>query len=183
MALLKIEIDTEDLRIDEEGYGDSFEDLFHSELSSQITKRVIGNITKEEVGQYSILVQEKVSDGVDHLFNNLLSEDVVITDGYGSKKFVGCVEDYIKKEIDERYLHPVDGSGKKLVGCTSSSQTWVQWHLKNKCREHIDYAIENAKREVVRTIESTVKSQLKKYIDTTISETVTKNLQNVGIRV
>lgn len=183
MTILKFEIDTEELGVNEEGYGSSFEDVFHNKMMAKITKRVVGNITKEEVAQYSILVQEKVDSGVDELFKNLLSEDVVITDGYGSKKFVGCVEDYIKKSIDERYLYPVNHDGEKLNGCSSSSKTWVQWYLEKETRSILNKAVKDAERSVKYDIENVIKNRLSEFIENTVSNTVADKLKNVGIRL
>ena len=183
MTILKIEVDTEELGIDEDGYSSSFEDVFHDNMMNQITKRVIANITKEEVGQYSILVQERVDSGVNSLFTNLLSEDVVITDGYGSKKFVGCVEDYIKKSIDERYLYPVGSDGKKLNGCSSSNETWVQWYLKKETRSILDKAVADAERSIKYGIEDVIKKRLSEFIENTVNNTISDKLKNVGIMI
>lgn len=181
MALLNITIDTEDLGIDREGYGHSFEDVFHDSLQDQITKRVVGNITSAEVNQYSILVQGHVEKGVTDLLKNLLNEDVAITDGYGRKKFIGSVEDYLKKEIDDKYLHPVDGNGKRLVGCTSSSSTWIQWYLKKQAKLHMDYELKKA----VNKIESSISKQIEfitgEFIDEKIKSKVTAKLLEVGV--
>jgi hypothetical protein len=183
MTILKFEIDTDDIGYDEDGYGSSFESEFHAAIKGQITKRVINNITKEEIGQYSITVQEKVGEGVDTLFKNLLSEDVVITDGYGRKKFVGCVEDYIKKSIDERYLYPVDSAGKKLEGCTSNSNTWVQWYLEKATKEYVEKTIESEKRNIKYNISDVMEKQIKQFINDTVNDTVSDKLKNVGIRL
>ena len=183
MAILKVEIDTDELGVDYEGYGHSFEDVFHSEMMSEISKRVIANITKEEVGQYSMLVQEKVDSGVNDLFENLLSEDVVITDGYGSKKFVGSTEDYIKKAIDERYLYPVGNDGKKLNGCTSSSETWIQWYLKNKVEKLVNEAVEKSMRNIKYDIKDVMESRISTFINDTVTNTVDDKLKSVGIRL
>lgn len=182
MAILKIEVDTAAIGC-ERYYGESFEDLFNSSLQDKIVERVIGSITKEEVAQYSILVHEKVTSGVDSLFNNLLAEDVVITDGYGRKKFIGCVEDYIKKEIDERYLYPVDSKGKKLEGCTTNGENWVQWYFKTQVASLIDLAIENSLRSVKWDIEKIMENRINDFIAKTVNDTVNGKLKKVGINL
>ena len=183
MTLLNFTIDTDELGYDEDGYKNSFKDEFHSSIISRITKMVVGNVTNEEVGQYSILVQEKVQGGVDDLFNTLLNEDVVISDGYGRKKFVGNVEDYIKKEIDDRYLHSVDGNGKRLSGCSTQENTWVQWYLENKCKEYMDRAISSAKDKIEKTINRHMRDVLDSFIEETLKKRANEKLIEMGLKL
>lgn len=149
-----------------EGYVPSFEDF----LVSEIRRASIGHITKEQreaIGQevatvFKDQLAATISEAVNAKLESFLGEDVAVSDKWGTSTFVGSIDDLLKKEFDDRLLHPVDGQGRRLQGCTSSSTTYVQWLVSHKIDEALKRQIDNARDAVSRATEKMLKEEMDK---------------------
>lgn len=185
MTILKIEIDTDDLGLDEDGYGKSFEDVFHETLKHEISNLAFNKLKKEHVESFANLVKETVSESVEIRIMKLLSEEIAISGKWGEKKFIGSVEDYIKREIDGKYLHPVNTNGKRLEGCTTehAGDTWINWKLNNLMHEEFKRLLSRAENNIEQMVANTIKTQLDTYSEGLIEEKVRAKLLEVGVKL
>lgn len=185
MTVLTIQIDTDDLGINEEGYGDTFEDLFHNGLKDEIAKTAFDKLLNSGVGNFSDLVKSIVSSSVESRIIGLLTEDIKITGKWGEKQFIGSVEDYIKKEIDGKYLHPVNSNGKKLEGCSTSDSenTWINWKLNELMNESFKRHIENAETRITRQIKQAVETNMNAFADRVIQAKTHAKLIELGVKL
>ena len=185
MAKLKFEIDTEDMfqDYDEEfGYsGESFEQLFKSGLKSEITKKVTEDISKVQIDNIAEKIKTCVLDSVENKLTNLINEDVAISDRWGKPTFIGSVEDFIKKQIDEKMLSPVDSNGKILQGCTSNTKSWVEWKIEKQIEWQIDQIKNRADRFANDFLKNTLKKELEKFKTQTLKGVIVKHLDSLGI--
>jgi len=145
---MKVTVELDFYDVQENGFETAIENAIIYKLTSDFEKRAEAFISDK----INIMLQSAVEVTIENKMRNLLNEDVVITDKWGKKIFVGSPEDYIKKQMDEKLLSPVDNSGKKLSGCTSSGQTWLEWN------------IEKAIESTIKTLTSETRSSaLKEY--------------------
>lgn len=185
MTVLTIKIDTDDLGIDEEGYGATFEELFHNGLKDEIAKTAFDKLLNSGVGNFSDLVKSIVSSSVESRIIGLLTEDIKITGKWGEKKFIGSVEDYIKKEIDGRYLHQVGSNGKKLEGCSTSDSenTWINWKLKEYMDNEFKHQIDRAQSKINNLIKQAVDTNMNAFADRVIQEKTHAKLLELGVKI
>lgn len=185
MTVLTIKIDTDDLGIDEDGYGATFEELFHEGLKDEIAKTAFDKLVNSGIGKFSDLVKSIVSSSVESRIIGLLSEDIKITGKWGEKQFIGSVEDYIKKEIDGKYLHPVGLNGKKLEGCSTSGSenTWINWKLNELMNKEFDYQIDRAQKKINNLIQQAVDTNMHAYVDRVIQEKTLAKLIELGVKI
>jgi hypothetical protein len=139
MAKLTVTIDTDDMFGD--GYNAdsfcSFESLIKQALTAEVKKDMTEIYSKEVISETSRAIALEVVDQIETKLASLINEEMVITNRWGKPEFIGTVEDYIKKEIDEHLTHPVDHKGKKIKGCPKEdANTWLQYHVKNEVKNN-----------------------------------------------
>jgi hypothetical protein len=78
----------------------------------------------------------------------------------------------IRTKIDDVLTRPVDSSGKTLTGCTSSTQTWIEWAIKRRVEERQKTLIQNAEAKIKNQIDESVKDHLNKFKDGHIKKKV-----------
>lgn len=185
MTVLTIKIDTDDLGIDEDGYGATFEELFHKGLKDEIANTAFDKLVDSGVGSFSDIVKNIVSSSVESRIIGLLTEDIKITGKWGEKQFIGSVEDYIKKEIDGKYLHAVNSSGKKLEGCDTSDteNTWINWKLNREMENSFKYLIERSESKITKMIDRAVNDKMKAFADRVIQEKTHAKLLDLGVKI
>jgi hypothetical protein len=185
MAILKFEIDTDDMFQDYDPEfgpsGESFEQLFRDGLSVQIQDKVTADISKVKIDEISEKIKESVVDAVENKLMNLINEDVVISDRWGKSEFIGSVEDYIKKQIDEKMLSPVDSYGKKLEGCTSTTKSWIEWKIEQSIDSSLERIKDSAKRQATDFCKNTLQKELENFKNKTLKGAIVSHLDSLGI--
>jgi hypothetical protein len=123
---------------------------------------------KEIAEKMSLAAIEKVESLMKEKVNSFMGEEIALTDRWGNVEFVGTVEDLMKQKFDETILAPVDSSGKKLQGCTSSSKNYVQWHIENETKNYRARAIQDAETR----INTFIKNEIKQYLDNHVKDKI-----------
>ncbi len=95
MKIIKCEIELEDFVHIDDG----------SNLEKIISQVLTNSVYKEIQNKYEYLFKERKKDialettkQIEEKLQNLINEDIIITDKWGKPIFVGSVEDYIKKK-------------------------------------------------------------------------------------
>jgi len=183
MAILKLEIDTDDIYQGDYDHGStSFEDLVKGAMRNEITKLVMEKISKEKVEEETDNIREEVEKSVKEKLNNLINEDLAFVNSWGKPTFVGSIEDYIKYQIDERLMKPVDDRGNFLNGCQlDGKKTWIQWAVKDKIDNEIKQIKEAASYQARAFCKDTLKEEMEKFKTQTLKGLVIQQLESVGI--
>lgn len=182
MTKLKIEVDTEDFY--DYDYGPAtIEDI----LTSTVKKAILEDLTKKFSTDGIKNIQKEVRKTAEKVIIDKLSlltnEDVVIKGGWGEPQFIGSVEDYIKKQIDDRLYKPVDSNGRPTIGCTTErgKNTWIEWYVKEKVKKFEERITEKIDNELGYSADKLIKKALEKYKEKTLNQTIIKKLAAVGI--
>jgi hypothetical protein len=166
--------------IDTDAIGDeiSFEDLLTSALKQEIVNQTKDKVASDQFKTFSALTSDTLVAEIKLKLQNFLDDDIVLTDRWGKKEFVGTVEDLIRTKIDEVLTRPVDNAGKTLTGCTSPAQTWIEWIIKNKVESRQKQLVEAAETEIRKQIKNDIKNHLDNYKDGLIKEQVSNVFAN-----
>jgi hypothetical protein len=166
--------------IDTDAIGDetSFEDLLTDALKRDIINKAKDKVALDQFKNFSDLVSDTLVAEIKLALQNFLADDIVLTDRWGKKEFVGTIEDLIRTKIDDVLTRPVDSSGKTLTGCTSSTQTWIEWIIKNKVELRQKQLVEAAETEIRKQIKNDIKNHLDSYKDGLIKEQVSDVFAN-----
>lgn len=157
---LTVTINTDDM-FDETGEPSrSIEELLTNALRKEIVKKVKDEVASDKFNEFSKLVSDEVTAGVKTRLRGFLDEEIALTGRWGEKDFVGSIEDLIKTRFDDVILRPVDERGKTLEGCTSSTQTWIEWMIKSRVKEVQDKHIKDASSKIEREVSKAVKEKL-----------------------
>ena len=170
MAEITFSIDTKDL----------YEEGFESVVVNQITQQLSANFkckAKEMLNaKVNKMIEAAVNYAVENKLKSLMDEPVVISDRWGKKKFLGTAEDYIKQEIDSKLLKPVDNAGKELHGCTSTSQTWIEWSIAKTFDLQVKRVISEVESRSKKHFSIVAKEALEKGIDEAASKAVSDTI-------
>ena len=182
MAKLKFEIDTNDIFQGE--YDDiRFEDLVKDAFKAEIVKTVTEKVSIQPIKVLSEKITHNVECAVEKKLFNLINEEIAMTDRWGKPEFVGTVEDYIKKQIDEKLMAPVNTNGKKLTGsCTSDETTWIEWAVKDEIRRQLKTITDTAAKTANQYCKEALDIELKKFTSETLSNEIAKRLAAVGVK-
>lgn len=136
-------------------------------------------------GYFSGRVGEAVDQEISSQFQRLMGEELVLTDTWGKKAFYGSVEDYVKKSIDQRLLAPVDSQGKRIVGCSSSDQTWLEWYVKKNLESHIDSRIKEhvvgSVNKLSAAMDKEIKERFENEINGKLANKIIKAMKDLGV--
>lgn len=136
-------------------------------------------------GYFSDRVGTAVDQEITTQFQRLMGEELVITDHWGKKEFYGSVEDYVKKSIDQRLFSPVDSYGKKVVGCSSSNQTWLEWYVKQNLEGHIENRVKaqigGSVNKLSAAMDKEIKEHLENQINGKLADKIIKAMKNLGV--
>jgi len=157
---LKFSLETDDIYERET----SFEHLLSDALKEGIIRDAKTRIASEKFKEFSDLVSDTIVAETKLRMTNFLSEEIVLTERYGEKTFVGSIEDLIKLRFDEVLLRPVDRDGKTLQGCTSSGQTWIEWSIERQMKKTTEDFIKTPSAKVEKTIQAIVVDYVDKKI-------------------
>ena len=187
MAKIKFEIDTDDI-FEERDYdgdiidGNSFEDLVRSAIGKDLKEKFQKKFSGEAFDRVSKNIFLECAYQVDKKLRALVNEDIVIQDRWGKPKFLGTVEDYIKKTIDEKLLRPVNSNGKTLEGCSlgSDNETWIEWSVKDSIERRVDVTIKSYVNDAEYYAKKQIKQQVSEFKNKTLNKLITEKLQSVG---
>lgn len=168
---LTFTVDTEDL-YGEDGIG--LESLIADALKREIIRNAKDQLKTEQFAEFSRLASDTIIADVKLRMMNFLSEEIVLTEGWGKKTFVGSVEDLIKLRFDEVLLRPVDNSGKTLQGCTTASKTWIEFAIEDKLKGTLELIVKRAAESIVANVNNEVKQKLIEFKDQAIKDQVDK---------
>jgi hypothetical protein len=168
---MKVTVDIDLNEIAEEGFEGAVADAIVRRLTTQFAAKAEAFVTNK----IDKLITSSVEVAVDKKLHNLLDEPVVISDRWGSKKFLGSVEDYIKQEIDDKLLKPVDSRGQKVSGCTSDTTTWIEWTVNKLTKDAMDALVEKTRNDSLKHFNVIATTEMRRVTD----EAATQALSNV----
>jgi hypothetical protein len=182
MAILKFELNTDEIFGDE--YDNlRFEDLFMNGLKNEIVKIAAEKVSEGPIQELTGKIKESVETAVEKKLLSLINEEIVITNRWGKPEFIGSVEDYIKKQIDEKTLAPVGADGKSLQGsCNSSTKTWIEWLIEKEIRSYLSTIANKAEKAAATYCRETLTKELDHFVSKTLSGEIAKRLEAVGIK-
>jgi len=182
MAILNISINTDDIFSDYDNDGVSFESLLTSTLREEIKKDIFDRIAKSKIATETEKIRVQTEQAIEDKLNNLINEDLALTDKWGKVTFVGIIEDYIKKQIDDRLTAPVDSQGKVPSGCSSRDNvTWIQWVVKNKISHQLQVIEATVVKQASAYCENTLKEEINKFTQCTLKGLIVQQLESIGI--
>ena len=183
MAILKFEVDTNEMfKGYEEGGGSIFEDLFKDALTQEVKKFAVESASSEQVKNLTDKLKSEIETAVETKMANLVNEEVAFTDKWGKPEFVGTVEDYIKKQIDEKLFRNVDSGGKTMTGCSTTQKTWVEWKIEKEAESYIRTISDRISSKFNIFCKNELDDHLEKFKNETLSELIRKRLEAVGIK-
>jgi hypothetical protein len=172
---LKFTIDTDDIY----ERDTDFEHLLTESLSREIIKNANGKFASEKFKEFATLTSDTIVAETKLKMMNFLSEEIVLTERYGEKSFVGSVEDLLKLRFDDILLRPVDSSGKTLQGCTSSGKTWIEWEIERRLQDSLKRIVDNASKEIERKVTQAVNGTLIEFKDKAIKDQVDNTFASI----
>ena len=181
MAILKFEVNTDEIFDDYEEGGPKFEDLFKMALTKEVRDMAVKSASSLRVKELLEVLKGEIEQAVEIKMSNLVNEEVAFTDQWGKPKFIGTVEDYIKKQIDEKLFRNVDPQGKTITGCSSNEQTWVEWKIEKEARNYIDKISNKVSRQANDFCRNKLDSELERFKKETLSDLIMDRLKTVGI--
>lgn len=169
---LNFTVDTDDMYGGEDGMD--FESLVKDSLQREVISNCKVGLASDKFKEFAQLASDTIISGIKLKMENFLSEEIVLTEGWGKPTFVGSIEDLIKKRFDEILLRPVDSSGKTLQGCTTSSttKTWIEWMLTNRVNENSQSIVESAADSIGRRVKDSVTKEIIEIKDNAIKQQV-----------
>jgi hypothetical protein len=166
---ISIEIDLEE----------SYEDTIMEHIDYQVRNHMKSELKTTIANHMNPMISDAVKAAIMDKLDSFLAEEIVITDHYGKATFIGSIDDLLKKEFDDKLLHPVDSNGKRLLGCTTQSTTYIQWLLEKEMNKGIEYQIECVQRSLNNRIAQEVKNQLNSYVDEVINQKVSSSFMSL----
>lgn len=188
MAKLHFEVDTEDIFSDyDEEYGrggSSFEDLVRESLGDKVKQEVIKTTLGEKLISASKIIALESVYQVEKKISNLINEDIVIPDRWGKPIFIGSVEDYIKKQIDEKLLRPVDTEGKTLKGvCSTNEDSWIEYMIKKMITHELNKIRREVESVATKFCNSVLDKKMTEFKEKTLIGLIVKKLDSIGVSV
>lgn len=168
-----IEIDMDEIK--EEGFEGAVTDALVRKLTATFGEKA-ESFVNDKIDK---MIVDSVDAAIDKKLTGLLEEPVVISNRWGKKEFLGNVEDYIKKEIDDKLLKPVDSEGKKLNGCSSDNQTWLEWAVNKAIKEAMEKVLDSTKRESMSVFLNIAQAEMAKITDDATKAAISKVIGKV----
>ena len=182
MAILKFEVDTDEIFEDYEAGGPKFEDLFKMALTREVKDMAIKSASGSQAKELMAKLKEEIETAVEAKMSNLVNEEVAFTDQWGKPKFIGTVEDYIKKQIDDKLFRDVDSDGKTITGCSSNEKTWVDWRIEKEIGRYINQISNKANQQANHFCKAELDSALETFKNKTLSGLIRERLEAVGVK-
>jgi len=189
MTILKFEVDTEDMFQDYDSEfgpsgGMAFEDLVRESMGDKVKQEVIKTTLGEKLVSASKIVALESVYQVEKKISNLINEDLMIPDRWGKPTFIGSVEDYIKKQIDEKLLRQVNESGKALKGaCSTNEDSWIEWKIEKMIARQLENICRDVELTATRFCNSVLDKKMKEFKEKTLTGLIVKKLESIGVNV
>ena len=181
MAILKFEINTDEIFEDYDSGGPNFEDLFKMALTKEVKDMAVKHATGSRAKELMEQIGKEIEAAVENKMSNLVNEEIALTDRWGKPTFVGSVEDLIKKQIDEKMFRAVDSYGKTVTGCSADEKTWVEWKIEKEARDYVDTISKTVNRQAGDFCKNKLDKELEKFKKETLSDLVMARLKAVGV--
>jgi hypothetical protein len=169
---LNVTIDLGDLWDEEMSAGDLITEELRNSVVRQAAKTIAGPTLKKLAEDMSRMVSKQISDLMRERVESFMSEEIALTGRWGEPNFVGTIEDLMKKHFDETIFGPVDSTGKRLQGCTSSSMTFAEWFIKKGVSDAKKRDLEQAKDVVTSAVKKEIKAELERHKEESIKNEV-----------
>ena len=180
MAKLTFTIDTDDILRDfDEETETTFEGLFTDALRKQITENVWSKVKGDQFQQFMNDRAETIDEAIRLKFESFMEEDIVLTGKWGEKTFVGTIEDYIKKRLDEKLLLPVNNDGAPTGSCSTTGVTWVQWKIERMMKREIDRIEKSCTDIITKKVGESIKDHLDQMLTNTVNDKVSGALAQI----
>jgi len=176
---LQLTVNTDDMFDDEGDPVRSLETLLTDALRREIVKKVKDDVASDKFSEFSKLVSDEVTAGVKTRLCNFLNEEIALTDRWGEKDFVGSIEDLIKARFDDVLLRPVDEGGQTFKGCTSSTQTWIEWKIKSQLDETQKKLVKEASGQVEHEVSRAIKEKIEEMKNGAVKKQVNDAFGNI----
>ncbi len=187
MAKLTFELDTDEIYKEynyagDEVDGNSFESLIKHAIGKEVKLEMQSKFSGDAFDRTSKNIALECVHQVDKKLRSLINEDIVMQDRWGKAEFIGSVEDYIKKTIDEKLLHPVDTNGHKIKGCSSNAdvQTWIEWSVENAIENIVKKVIHQQLQTAERYADRVIKDKIIEFKNKTLNTLITEKLASIG---
>lgn len=181
MATLKFEIDTDDLYQYED--GPDFTDLVRGAIGDSVKKEIVKSRMGDKIPAASKIIALESIHQVEKKLASLINEDLAIPDRWGKPVFIGSVEDYMKKQIDEKLFRHVDSSGKTLTGaCSNSEDTWLEWKVGRTIEAQLKRAMQDVERLATRFCNEELDRRVENFKAKTLTGLIIKKLESVGVK-
>lgn len=182
MATLKFEVDTDEIYSDYED-GVNFEDLIKQAMGHEVKVKMQSEFTGKAFEKVSKNIALECIWQVDKKLHALINEDIVMQDRWGKPEFIGSAEDYIKQQIDNKLLRPVDSKGKTLEGCAlgADNKTWINWKIEQEIQKTVNSIERTVTDKCNSFLETRLDFALKQFQETSLTKAITKKLKAVGV--
>jgi hypothetical protein len=176
---LNVTIDLGDL------YGEEMtvEEIITSEMRQQVLSEVAKIMADGEVRAMAKEMSNSVRGEIERLMrervDSFMGEEIALTGRWGEPAFVGTIEDLLKKTFDETVMAPVDARGERLSGCSSSSETYLEFSIKKAAEKFMKTDLQKAKESVERVIRGEIKNQLEEYKAGVLKEEVSEAIKAI----
>lgn len=176
---LNVTIELGDLYDDEM----TVEEMITSEMRQQVRREVASMMAGDEIKAMARELSKSVRGEIEKLMrervDSFMSEDIALTGRWGEPTFVGTIEDLLKKKFDETTMAPVDSYGKRLNGCSSSSETYLEFAIKKAAKEFSERDLKAAQQSIAKTITKEIKDSLEEYKSGVLKEEVSEAIKAI----
>ena len=190
--ILKLELDVSELfekhRFNEyDSYQElryfDFEQAIKDEFTEQVKKALIEDFKPDWVKAREKNIALEVVHQVEQKLRLLTNEDIVMKDRWGKVEFIGSVEDYIKKQLDDRIYRPVDSNGEVVTGCVTErgTQTWFEWVIKRKLDAIEKTIIDKLERKSRYDIDNMIDKAVEKFRSEKLNKMISDRIAAAGL--
>lgn len=162
--------------------GMSFEDMFTDTIRAAVLEDVVANVSREHINRITTQLCQSAEKLVECKLKSLLNEELVLNDKWGKPLFIGSIEDYIKKTIDDKTLGQVDPRGNKITGCTTTDHTWIQWLVEKELASAIAAMQANFRDLAQNWLKNELKQAIEGFKTGTLKQAITDHLESIGIK-
>lgn len=179
MSKLTFTMDTD--LIDYEN-GMTFEDMVSKTIQESVLKDAVTKMSKERLDRVTNQLCQSAEKLIEGKLKALLNEDLVLNDKWGKPLFIGSIEDYIKKTIDDKTIGQVDSKGKKITGCTTTDHTWIQWMVEKELTSALSKMQDNIRSLAQDWLKNELRQAIESFKTHTLKQAITDHLESIGIK-
>lgn len=158
----------------------SLGEFITQEFRKQVVKDASEKLKADEFKKFSSETSAAVIGSIKDRLTDFLAEDIVLGDSWGKPKFVGSIDDLIKKRFDEILLRPVNSRGETLEGCTTNGgETWIEWMLGRRLEERINTITKRAEEKIHDAVYEAVNDKITEIKDGAIKKQVDSTFASI----